>query len=58
MLFAITHTKTGGLSEGHQENTRRSFRDWKQPTGYKEKVHYAFADGSGGIAQRFFPFDS
>lgn len=48
MLFAVIYTARD-LTEEQERRSLTLFTNWKPPSGYEFKAHYAFADGSGGI---------
>lgn len=48
MLFAVIYTARD-LNEEQEKRSLTLFTNWKPPSGYEFKEHYAFADGSGGI---------
>jgi hypothetical protein len=48
MLFAVIYTARA-LTEAQEKRSLELFTNWKPPSGYEFKNHYAFADGSGGI---------
>jgi hypothetical protein len=48
MLFAVIYTARD-LSEDQEKRSLTLFTNWKPPSGYEFKAHYAFADGSGGV---------
>lgn len=50
MLFASIYTYRASASEATVERLTKLFVTWQPPKGYTIKVHYAFADGSGGLA--------
>lgn len=49
MLFAVTYTSIN-VSEESQKRSLNLFANWRPPSGYEFKAHYAFCDGSGGVA--------
>jgi len=50
MLFAAIYTTRGSLPEEAGKRVLQLFTNWTPPRGWEMKAHYAFADGSGGIA--------
>ncbi len=48
MLFAVIYTARD-LTEERERRSLALFTNWKPPSGYEFKGHYAFADGSGGL---------
>lgn len=50
MLFASIYTFRASSSEATVKRLTNLFVNWQPPKGYTIKVHYSFADGSGGMA--------
>jgi hypothetical protein len=50
MLFASIYTFRAGTTEVTVKRLTNLFINWQPPKGYTIKVHYSFADGSGGMA--------
>lgn len=50
MLFAVTWTPRGTLTEERDKRTLKLFTNWKPPAGFDFKGFYDYVDGSGGIA--------
>ena len=48
MLFHVVYTFRDAGEEG-SERALRLFQNWQPPAGFEFKVHYQFADGSGGM---------
>lgn len=48
MLFAVTY-RVRGATEENQKRSLNLFTQWKPPSGYEFKGHYALCDGSGGL---------
>ena len=49
MLFVVTYTARGDVSEEKEKRTIKLFTNWTPPAGYEMKAHYSLADGSGGV---------
>ena len=49
MLFAVIYTARD-VTEEQEKRSLSLFTNWKPPSGYEFKAHYALADGSGGVA--------
>jgi len=49
MLFASIYTYRAGTTEATSKRLTTLFMNWQPPKGYTIKVHYSFADGSGGM---------
>jgi hypothetical protein len=50
MLFASIYTFPASTSEATVKRLTNLFVNWQPPKGYTIKVHYSFADGSGGMS--------
>lgn len=50
MLFASIYSFRASTSEATVKRVTNLFVNWQPPKGYTIKVHYSFADGSGGMA--------
>ena len=49
MLFGVLYTARN-VTEENDKRSLNLFTNWKPPAGYEFKAHYAFADGTGGMA--------
>ena len=49
MLFALTYTARN-VTEKKDKRSLSLFTNWKPPAGYEFKHHYAYGDGTGGVA--------
>jgi len=49
MLFAVLYTARE-VTEDKEKRSLNLFTQWKPPANYEFKAHYAFADGTGGMA--------
>ena len=49
MLFALTYVARN-VTEETEKRSLSLFTNWRPPAGYEFKSHYAFGDGSGGVA--------
>jgi hypothetical protein len=49
ILFASIYTFRASLSEATVTRLANLFVNWQPPKGYTIEVHYAFADGGGGM---------
>jgi hypothetical protein len=50
MLFASIYTFRPGTTEATIKRLTNLFVNWQPPKGCTIKVHYSFADGSGGMS--------
>ncbi|MEO8718563.1 MAG: DUF3303 family protein [Burkholderiales bacterium] len=50
MLFAVMYSYRESTSEVTIKRLNALFANWQPPKGYEIKVHYSFADGSGGLS--------
>lgn len=50
MLFAVSYTSRGNITEDTAGRSLKLFANWEPPAGYVFKSHYANADGTGGLA--------
>lgn len=50
MLFASIYSFRATASEATVKRLTNLFVNWQPPKGYTIKVHYSFADGSGGMS--------
>jgi hypothetical protein len=48
MLFAVTYTVRNATEET-EKRSLNLFTQWKPPSGYEFKAHYALCDGRGGL---------
>ena len=49
MLFSVVYTSKHIDEQGDQRSLEL-FKNWTPPAGFEFTSHYAFADGSGGVA--------
>ena len=49
MLFAAMYTFRANASEATIKRLNSLFGNWQPPKGYEIKMHYSFADGTGGL---------
>jgi hypothetical protein len=49
MLFAITYSPRGDVTEEGEKRLLQLFANWKPPAGYDIKNHFGYADGEGGL---------
>ena len=49
MLFVMNYISRHE-SEGLEKRGLNVFKSWTPPAGFEFKSHYAFADGTGGVA--------
>lgn len=49
MLFALTYIARN-VTEETEKRSLSLFTNWRPPAGYEFKSHYAFGDGTGGVA--------
>ena len=50
MLFAVTWTPRGNVTEEREKRTLKLFTNWKPPAGFDFKGFYDYVDGNGGVA--------
>ena len=50
MLFAVTWTPRGDVTEERDKRTHKLFTNWKPPAGFDFKGFYDYVDGNGGVA--------
>ena len=49
MLFAITYTPRGDVTEEKEKRSLQLFSNWTPPAGFDQKAHYVMAESGGGI---------
>ena len=50
MLFAVTWSPRGNVTEERDKRTLKLFTNWKPPAGFDFKGFYDYVDGNGGVA--------
>jgi len=50
MLFAVTWSSRGNVTEERDKRTLKLFTNWKPPAGFEFKGFYDYVDGNGGVA--------
>lgn len=49
MIFAVTYKFRESASEATLKRLSTLFGNWQPPKAYEIKMHYSYADGSGGL---------
>ena len=49
MLFAVIYNARGNSSKESEKRSLRLFANWTPPAGFDIRLHYTFADGTGGL---------